>query len=77
MQDYKDLEMLLRNFDEEQLEIITCIAARMAAAKSDRYTGKTVFELNTNQGGLGDMRVDRSEVVRLVKKNRRIRSSGI
>ena len=72
----KDLGLLLENFDTDQLEIITGIVLRLAAVRAERWTGKINFEINANQGGFGDMHVNRGEVVRLQKK-RRVRSSGI
>jgi hypothetical protein len=68
----KDLQNLLNNFDAEQIEIITVIVAKMAVLKAEKWTGKINFELNTNQGGFGDMHVNRGEVVRF-KKQRGVR----
>jgi len=67
-----DLERLLNNFDSDQMEILSVIASRMAALKSERWTGRINFELNSNQGGLCDVHVNRVEVVRL-KKQRSVR----
>ena len=71
---YGDLEKLLKNLGNDQLEIIAGIALRMAEISSERWTGKITFDINVNQGGIGDMHVNRGEVVR-IKKTRQVRTS--
>jgi len=70
------LAKLLANFDDDQVEIISGVALRMAAAKAERYTGQINFQVNMHMGGLGDMGVSRNEIVRLQKK-RGVRSGGV
>jgi hypothetical protein len=70
------LQKLIANFDDEQIEILSGIALRMAAGKAERYTGQINFQVNMHMGGLGDMGVSRNEIVRLQKK-RGVRSGGM
>lgn len=62
--------------DDDQLDVIAGIAMRLAAASTERFTGKISFEANLNQGIVGDIHVNRFEVVRL-KRIRGVRSGGI
>jgi len=72
-----ELNKLLDNFDDTQLEVLAAIAVRMAGLKSERWTGKVIFELNSNLGSLGDLHTHKSEIVRFGKSKRKIRSRGI
>jgi len=71
-----DLQRLWQNLDDDQQEIIAGIVLRMASAKAERWTGQVSFIVNFGQGGIGDMQVNRGEVVRLQKK-RKVRDSGL
>ena len=72
-----DLKRLLENFDAEQIEVMEAIAVRVAGIKVERYTGEVSFSLNANQGAIGDIQVNRREIVRLKKRGRTVRSGGV
>ncbi len=67
---HDQLKILLQNFDASQLEIFSGIAVRMAGIKAEGWTGQTTFVLNYHVGGVGDMQVNRGEIVRLQKKRK-------
>jgi len=71
-----DLQRMISNMDHSQLEILSNIALRIASAAAERWTGQITFSVNMHMGGLGDMGVNRGEVVRLQKK-RGVRSGGV
>ena len=71
-----DLIRIIDNFDEAQLEILGGVIVRMASVKAESWTGQLTFILNSHQGSVGDMHVNRGEVIRLQKK-RGLRSSGV
>ena len=71
-----ELEALLRNMGDDQIAVIAGIAVRLATASSERFTGKISFETNMNQGVVGDMHVNRTEIVR-ISKIRGVRSKGV
>ncbi|MCK5219104.1 hypothetical protein KAR10_06265 [bacterium] len=74
--DLRELNNLLTNFDPMQLECLGNIAVKMATVKADSWTGKVLFEIDINQGGIRDLSCNRNERIRLTKK-RKVRSSGI
>ena len=72
-----ELNKLMSNFDDTQLEVLAAIVVRMAGLKAERWTGKVSFELNSNLGSLGDLHVNKGEIVRFGGKKRKTRSRGI
>lgn len=73
---HDDLSKLLANMRDDQIDALTGIALRIATAGAEGFTGKICFEANMNQGIIGDMHVQRGEVVKIGKR-RSVRSAGI
>lgn len=71
-----DLNRLLQNFDDDQLEIMSAIALRIAAISAEKFTGSVTVVFNANQGALGDTHVNKTEVLRIQKK-RKSRDGGL
>lgn len=71
-----DLATILDNLDDSQVELLSAVAFKLASVKTERWTGKINFEFNVTQGGLGAVRVDCSENIKLTKR-RKIRSRGV
>ena len=61
---------------EDQIDVIISIAVRIATAGAEGFTGQIRFEANMNQGVIGDMHVQRGEVVKVGRK-RAVRSGGV
>lgn len=71
-----ELNTLIANFDDTQLEMLAICAEKLATVKANRFTGVTLIEINSNQGGINDPAISQREVVKIGKKTkRRIRSS--
>ncbi|MBB5348703.1 hypothetical protein JWG42_07650 [Desulfoprunum benzoelyticum] len=63
--DQTDILRLIQHCDETQTEILAGILVKMATTKAQRWSGRITFVLDYHLGLLGDMQVNRHEVVRL------------
>jgi len=68
--DRADIIGLLHHCDDAQIEIIGNILVKMATTKAQRWSGQMTFVLDYHLGLLGDMKVDRHEIVRLNAKGK-------
>lgn len=68
MTNRNELFILIENMDDETTEILAAIAIKMSSVASARWTGKTEFILNSNQGRFGDCHISNTEVFRPRKK---------
>lgn len=69
-----DLRQLLDNLAADQVDVISEICVRISAAVAERFTGSIEFRLNSHQGTVCDMHVNRGEVIRIAGK-RGVRSA--
>ena len=63
--DKTDIMRLIQHCDEAQTEIVASILVKMATTKAQRWSGRMTFVLDYHRGFLGDMEVNRHEIVRL------------
>jgi hypothetical protein len=64
MLDKSDIMRLIQHCDEAQTEILGTILIKMAATKAQLWSGRITFALDYHRGLLGDMQVNRHEIVR-------------
>lgn len=63
--DQTDIIGLLQHCDTAQIETLGTILVKMAATKVQRWSGRMTLVLDYRLGRLGDLEIDRHEVVRL------------
>jgi len=68
-----DLMKLLGNFAPDQVDALSIVAVKMATIRAENWTGEVSFSLNANQGAVGDVHINRREVVRIGTKKRGVR----
>jgi hypothetical protein len=69
----RELVKLLGNFAPDQVDALAIVAVKMATIRAESWTGEVSFSLNANQGAVGDVHVNRREVVRIGMKKRGVR----
>ena len=74
--EYDDFCILLRNLAPDQIDTLATIAIRVATIRAEGWTGEITFSVNSNQGSICDVHVNRREVVKIGTKKRGIRGGA-
>ena len=64
---------LLGGFTPDHIDALAVMAVKMASIRAEAWTGEVSFSLNANQGGVGDVHINRREVFKLNAKKRGVR----
>ena len=69
----RDLMKLLGNFTPDHVDALAVVAMKMASIKAESWTGEVSFYINSLQGEVGDVQINRREVFRINTKKRGVR----